>query len=72
MDERAALILKRAQALHRNSPLSALEWNEAASTQREIAGMQISSLNAEQRAGFLKHAEDRLLEEGAIKHVDQS
>jgi hypothetical protein len=72
MDARAALILKRAQALHRTSSLSALEWNEAASTQKEAAEVQISSLTSEQSASFLRRAEDRLLEEGAIDHVDQS
>jgi hypothetical protein len=71
MDRRAASILKRARALHQDSPLSGLAWNKTASTQEEIAG-ETSALTSEQRAGFLKHAEDQLLEEGMIAHVDQS
>jgi hypothetical protein len=71
MDERAGLILKRAQALHHDSLLASLAWNEAASTRQEIVG-DVSALTSEQRAGFLKRAEDQLLVEGAIAHVDQS
>ncbi len=72
MDQRAALILERAQKLHRNSPISRLAWNEPASTRSETAAPQLSTLTSEQRADFLKRAESSLLEEGAIDHVDQS
>jgi hypothetical protein len=71
MDQRATLILKRAQALHHDSLLSGRDWNRTASTREEIVG-ETSTLTSAQRADFLRRAESQLLEEGTIAHVDQS